>query len=99
MSLGSGVSVHGSRRARVGRVKGSLWVYVLIGEGGDLLLGLLVVCKLLLVLLPALPSCTRHLGRQGALFVGRCVSELVGFDNVKAGREEAIQVSNQVSLL
>ena len=46
-------------------------VYTLIGEGCDLLLGLFIVCKLLLVLLPTLPSCTRHFGRRGALFAGR----------------------------
>ena len=38
---------------------------ILIGEGCDLLLGLFIICKLLLVLLPILARCARHLGRQG----------------------------------
>ena len=60
-----------SRRRSSTPVEGLSVLYILIGEGCDLLLGLFIICKLLLVLLPTLPSCTRHLGNRGALFVCR----------------------------
>ena len=45
---------------------------ILIGEGCDFLLGFFIICKLLLILLPILPSCTRHVKRRGCfLLVGR----------------------------